>query len=401
MTKWEEHELSEISEVRAGSPAPQGDEYFDPDGIPFVRVQDVGRYGRTTCLKKTKDRINQHAIDTLHPVFAKAGTILFPKSGAAINTNSRAILGVDAYVVSHLAMITAKDDIVLPEWLYYWFCSFDLASLSRTTSLPSVRLSDIKQLKIPFPEISEQHRIVARINDCMERVEEIELLHNSSKQDAVNLPKAFRYDLWQACIEQEKLIPFSEVVESTKNGLYKPAKYHGDGIVLLRMFNINGASFDTTKIVRMQVTEKESKDYNICNGDIIVSRVNSRELVGKSCVVEGMNESAVFEAMLIRLRINENKADRNFLMWLANSPQFLHDLRGRAKHAIGQSSINQKDLLSSKIPLPPLKEQKKLVEKNENLVPYASSLLDEYLEKEKISRGLRESILHKAFAGEL
>jgi type I restriction enzyme S subunit len=235
----------------------------------------------------------------------------------------------------------------------------------------------------------------------MERVEEVEGLNLSIRKDATQLPMAFRYDLWETCSKQYSPQELGAVVSSTKNGLYKPAKYHGSGSILLRMFNINGAGFDNTKIVRMQVTSKEAEDYYICNGDIIVSRVNSRELVGKSCLVQGLNEAAVHEAMLIRLRVDERVVDQRFLVWLINSPQFLHDLRNRAKHAIGQSSINQKDLLTSKIPLPYLAHQKDLVSQNESFAPLAIAIQNEVAEQEKASLNLRESILRKAFAGEL
>lgn len=401
MTKWKLTELAEIAEVRAGSPAPQGAEYFDPNGFPFVRVQDVGRYRRTTCLTNTKDHINKHAIETLRPVHAKAGTIVFPKSGAAINTNSRAILGTDAYVVSHLAMITAKEGITLSEWLYFWFCSFDLASLSRTTSLPSVRLSDIKELKIPLPPLAEQRHIVDRIKEGMGRVEEIEKLQYSITSECSIMPTTSKYDLWNECSSQFDPVPLNEAVLSAKNGLYKPKKFHGSGTVLLRMFNIKDGELILDRIERLQTAEKETVDFEVKNGNIIVSRVNSRELVGKSAFVQGLDEPAVNEAMIIRLKINEKKADGRFLAWLMNSPQFLHALRGRAKHAIGQSSINQSDLLTSKIPLPGIVEQQAIVEAKSQLLPIAFHLQTEVAEQGKLVSGLRDSILRKAFEGAL
>jgi len=88
-------------------------------------------------------------------------------------------------------------------------------------------------------------------------------------------------------------------------------------------------------------------------------------------------------------------------VWLMNSPQFLHNLRRRAKHAIGQSSINQDDLLSSELPLPSRSEQTALVKENITLEPFATELVNEYAEKVNILARLRESILRQAFAGEL
>jgi type I restriction enzyme S subunit len=105
--------------------------------------------------------------------------------------------------------------------------------------------------------------------------------------------------------------------------------------------------------------------------------------------------------MIIRLRLNPEKADSRFLSWLVNSPQFLHELRGRAKHAIGQSSINQTDLLSSMIPLPDLERQQEIVASAVRFLPIVRHLQAEFDPQGKVISHLRDAILRKAFAGEL
>jgi type I restriction enzyme S subunit len=239
------------------------------------------------------------------------------------------------------------------------------------------------------------------LDEMASRVEELESLTRRVQQEACHLPQAFRFDLWQDCQDRYPPVDLASVVNSTKNGLYKPREHHGSGALLLRMFNINGAEFDATRLERLKVTEKEASEYSINDNDIIVSRVNSRELVGKSTVVSGLQEVAVFEAMLVRLRICTFVARQDVLAWLMNSPQFLHNLRMRAKHAIGQSSINQQDLLSSRLPLPPLIEQEKIAEKFAGLGSSAAGLQAESTSRSRITDGLREAILRKAFAGEL
>lgn len=105
--------------------------------------------------------------------------------------------------------------------------------------------------------------------------------------------------------------------------------------------------------------------------------------------------------MLIRLRLDAQKAQPNFLAWLMNSPQFLHDLRSRAKHAIGQSSINQQDLVSSQLPMPPIAVQEDIAASFAALGELGSTLHVECGLRSQAARGLRPAILAKAFAGEL
>src|SRR5437016_2040043 len=103
MTRWSTKPLGEVAQVTAGDPAPQRSEDFSDDGVPFVRMQDVGRFGQTTRLTDTRERRSGSASSKLKRF--PAGSILVPKSGASIRLNHRAILGVEAHVVSHLAVI--------------------------------------------------------------------------------------------------------------------------------------------------------------------------------------------------------------------------------------------------------------------------------------------------------
>jgi type I restriction enzyme S subunit len=308
-------------------------------------------------------------------------------------------------VDSHVTIIRPAKDLD-SWWLKFWIESpkgqeFVQGSKTGATKQTELSASRLKAAAIPLPPVDEQRRIVARVNECMERVDEIERLELGIRSEVDCLPASVRHALWEELDATQDRVPPERLVVSTKNGLYKPRQYHGSGVLLLRMFNILDATFDVSRQERLQVTLAELADYTVKNGDLLVSRVNSRELVGKSCLIEGLNEPAVFEAMIIRLRPKLSLIDPRLLAWLMNSPQFLHELRGRGKHAIGQSSINQQDLLKSPIPLPSLGRQQEIVAKTENLFPVARSLSSEISNRQDPINGLRRAILRKAFAGAL
>jgi type I restriction enzyme S subunit len=157
--EWEVVRLEDVARVFSGSSAPQGREYFENGIFPFVRVQDLARYGQTRCLTKVTDKVNERAVQEHHMVLARKGTILFPKSGAALEKNHRAILGVDAYIVSHLAAVEANPEKVDNEFLFWWLCRIDMASLNPNPGYPSIRLEEIKNLTIPLPPLEEQKQI--------------------------------------------------------------------------------------------------------------------------------------------------------------------------------------------------------------------------------------------------
>src|SRR5258706_9919694 len=129
---WQKVPLGEVARVQAGDPAPQGAGDFTTDGTPFVRMQDVGRYGKTTALMDTKDHVAPHVSARLS--LFPAGCVLVPKSGASIRLNHRAILGMDAHVVGHLAVIQAGSRLN-NHFLYYWLCSVDLTRVAHDADM--------------------------------------------------------------------------------------------------------------------------------------------------------------------------------------------------------------------------------------------------------------------------
>jgi type I restriction enzyme S subunit len=171
---WEVKKLEDVAEVKAGGPAPQGREYFE-DGIhPFVRVQDLGACGKTRDLRQTRDKINELAIRKLKPVLATRGSILLPKSGMSSLLNHRAILGIDAYVVSHLAIIEPRQHTMLPEFLFEFLCMLDASSIAQRTTLPSISLASLKRVMLPCPPLSLQQRFAQLVSHFEEKRRQME-----------------------------------------------------------------------------------------------------------------------------------------------------------------------------------------------------------------------------------
>ncbi|MBU5637504.1 restriction endonuclease subunit S [Geomonas sp. Red69] len=399
-SNWTVVKLADIAMIQGGgTPSRTEPAYFGGE-LPWVTPTDLEPIGNITLLDAVAETITIRGLQNSSAKVIPAGSVLF-SSRASIG--KIAVTDRDCATNQGFINLTPKADRVCPWFLAYLLAHHrtDLIQLAGKTTFLEIPRGKFKDFEIAIPPVSEQYRIVSRIKECLEKVEEIEGLAKILRHESNHLPQAFRFDLWEECVTSYPMIKLGSIVTSAKNGLYKPREYHGSGTLLLRMFNINGADFDDARLERLQVTSKEAEDYSILNGDIIISRVNSRELVGKSAVVAGLMESAVFEAMLIRLRINAKLVRQDVLAWLMNSPQFLHDLRMRAKHAIGQSSINQQDLLESLLPLPPLTEQEKTAEKFSGLGGGAAMLKEECATQSQATEGLREAILRKAFAGEL
>ena len=163
------------------------------------------------------------------------------------------------------------------------------------------------------------------------------------------LPKGWRW------------VTLGEVAESMKNGIYKPASsYADDGLACLRMYNIGDGKIVWRDIKRMRLSEAEIREYELLPGDLLVNRVNSRELVGKSVAIPTGLERCVFESKNIRVRIRRDLVSPEFVSYRllsAGSRYFTQN----AQQVVGMASISQPQVARFPLPLPPLPEQRRIV----------------------------------------
>lgn len=152
-----------------------------------------------------------------------------------------------------------------------------------------------------------------------------------------------------------------DVVVSMKNGLYKPAtEYADDGTPCLRMYNIDAGAIVWRDIKRMRVSAAELEEYGLQEGDLLVNRVNSRELVGKAAYIPSSIEPSVFESKNIRVRLDRSKALPKFVNYQLLAGGRRH-FSGNAQQVVGMASINQKQLAGFPIVLTDLEEQRRIV----------------------------------------
>ena len=188
---WQWVTLGEVADIFSGSSAPQGKDYFSTSGFPFVRVSDLSECGDDGFIRKTRDRLSDLAISDCSLVKAPKGAVVLPKSGAAIATNRRALLGMDAYIVGHLLALVAIPDTSLKEWIYFVLRQIDMMDHSDNTGYPSLKKSVVEKIQIPLPPLSEQRRIVGVLNGKMAAVERARTAALERVEAVQALPAAF------------------------------------------------------------------------------------------------------------------------------------------------------------------------------------------------------------------
>jgi type I restriction enzyme S subunit len=198
-----------------------------------------------------------------------------------------------------------------------------------------------------------------------------------------------------------KEVPLGEIATSMQNGIYRPATaYADDGVPCLRMYNISDGRIVWRDVKRMRLTPGEVAQYLLQPGDILVNRVNSRELVGKAAVITSSMEPAVYESKNIRLRVDPGRADSryvNFRLLQAGSRYFNHN----AQQTVGMASINQTQLAAFPIPLPPLSEQHSIVAEIEKHFTRLDSAIESLKQAQTKLKAYRATVLNAAILGQL
>jgi type I restriction enzyme, S subunit len=199
---------------------------------------------------------------------------------------------------------------------------------------------------------------------------------------------------WHACT-------VGEITESLKNGIYKAKEFYAEnGTPCLRMYNIDDGRLVWQDLKRMTLSHEEEREYGLVSGDVVVNRVNSRELVGKACVIpEGLGR-AVFESKNIRLRVWKGVCDPTYLNYclLLEGRRYFS---ANAQQTVGMASVNQEQLTAFPFPLAPLPEQHRIVEKIEELFSDLDAGVAS-LERAKANlKRYRASVLKSAVEGRL
>jgi type I restriction enzyme S subunit len=383
--------LSQIAVVSAGDPAPQTKDDFAPDGEPFVRMQDVGRYGHTDNLTETADRISAPAALNLKR-FPK-GSILVPKSGASIRLNHRAILGVDAFVVSHLAVIIPKA-VINGRFLYYWLCSVDLSKVAHETDFPSLRLMDLQRVEVPCPPLSEQERIVGLLDEA----DQLRRLRAEAVRRTADLVPALYYEMFGDPATNPKGWPISragDLMICCDYGSSERANDESKGTPIIRMNNVTSdGNLDITDLKYVQTDHLDK--YRLQAGDVLFNRTNSRELVGKTGLWDGRFE-AVPASYFIRVRFDSQKEHPQHFTTFMNLPLMKRRLFEMARSAIGQANINMKELQSIEIPVPPITLQIAFAARVAEIRAFEAA---QTASRRRLD-DLFQSSLHRAFHGEL
>ncbi|MFD7612868.1 hypothetical protein [Streptomyces sp. NPDC059828] len=239
-----------------------------------------------------------------------------------------------------------------------WRAQGVFASIAEKTSISHLGGNRFGALLFPVRSLDEQQRIV-------EMIDVLSMQERAVEKSLAKLEQ-LKIGMAAAQLASIELGRFEDVIErGPQNGIYKSASSYGmEGTPIVRIESFRGGPSDFTRnLLRVAANEVEVDRYGLAIGDIVINRVNTPELVGKSTAVRELVEPTVFESNMMRCKIRADRAVPAFVeMWLGDMLSKKH-FRVRAKSAISQASINGEDVRDCPFPRLAVTEQLAILER--------------------------------------
>jgi len=280
-------------------------------------------------------------------------------------------------------------------WFYYLLRELELTKLNKSAAVPGLNRNDAYEIEISFPPLPEQKRIAA----ILEKADRLRRLRRYARKLSDSFLQSVFLEMFGDPVRNPKgwkTVRIGDVVSVSQYGTSQRSNNEMIGYPIIGMGNITeNGRLDLRSIAYVDLSLGEFHKLRLEKGDVIFNRTNSTELVGKTALWN-LNMDAVIASYLVKLRLKEDIMPIYFV-GLVNTPSYKQLFQLRCRKAVGQSNISPTLLKEFNIPLPPLSEQKKYES--------VAVLFDDYnkyiREAERQSEKLFQSLLHRAFRGEL
>lgn len=188
-------------------------------------------------------------------------------------------------------------------------------------------------------------------------------------------------------------VRLGEICERIHYGYTASAIHNSNGVRLLRITDIQNDKINWNKVPSCQISDSECNKYLINENDILIARTGGT--IGKSYLVKNINVKAVFASYLIRA-IPLKKINQDYIKIFLGSILYWDQLFQNSM-GTGQPNVNGVALSNLKFSLPPLSEQKRIVEKVDKLMTYCDELEKQVKENQGNSEKLMGAVLRESF----
>ncbi|GKY35913.1 hypothetical protein THJ069_04980 [Campylobacter jejuni] len=391
---WEVKKLEEIANIKGGKRLPKGKNLLDNNTkFAYIRVADFQDNG-TINLQNIKF-INENTYNVLknykiyddNLYISIAGTI--GKSGIIPKELNGAILTENAVKLEYI------QNNISNKFMYFFTLSnifkTQIQTSTKIVAQPKLAITRLKQIQIPLPPLKEQERIVGILDESFAKIDEsIKIL----EQDLLNLD-----ELMQSALQKA----FNPLKDNAKENYKLPQSWEWKSLEEISE-NISAGGDKPKNCTESKTAKNQIPVYaNGVNNNGLVGYTDKATIIKPSLTISArgtigfvcIRKEPYFPIVrLISLIPCENILCLHYLYFCLNF--FIAKGEGSS---IPQLTIPK--FKSLQIPLPPLKEQKQIAEHLDFVFEKAKALKELYTKELKDYEELKQSLLNKAFKGEL
>lgn len=278
------------------------------------------------------------------------------------------------------------------KYLQYYLVSAKKESIISGTAQPQITCQNMREFEVPICNLSEQNRIVARIEELFSELDSgVETLKTVKQQLEVYRQAVLK----QAFSQATNMVTFGSIMNSRLGKMLDKDKNLGIPRKYLRNINVRWFSFDLSDLLEMRIEESETDKYTISKNDLVICEGGEP---GR-CAVWDEEDSVFYQKALHRVRFNDDSNPKFYMyyLWFAaqtgNLSPFFTGMG--IKHLTGQSLV--------KVPVPSTSRavQDEIVSEIESHLSVCDSIektVDTALQQ---AEAMRQSILKQAFEGRL
>lgn len=312
-------------------------------------------------------------------------------------------------------LVILRQSSMNPQYTF-WFISQErfirggVATYSGTVGQQRISMDYVRTYPIPVPPLSEQQRIVDRIESLFAKLDEAkqkaqDALDSFETRKAAILHKAFTGELtaqWRkehdVELESWENVSVSEICHSLKYGTAKKSSSEGT-VVVIRMGNLQDGEISWDDLAYSN-DEEDIEKYKLVPGDVLFNRTNSPALVGKTSIYRG-EYPAIYAGYLIKLDYDRSRVIGDYLNYSLNTVSAKEYCNSVKTDGVNQSNINAKKIGAYIFAMPQIDEQAEIVRLLNDLLikeQQAKEAAEGVMEQIDL---IKKSILARAFRGEL
>lgn len=388
---WTYKKLGEVCEVLNGF-AFKSNQYVH-DGIRVIRITNVQK-----GYVEDKDP-KYYPLETqseLKRYLLKENDLLISLTG---NVGRVGILNdklLPAYLNQRVGCLRIKKNELLIPFLFYFLNSnkFENDCIESSTGAAQKNMSTVwlSKYMIPTPSLSEQQRIVSRLDSAFAHIDELKANAEKQLSEARTLfQKALTKAMEPKEGWEEKTLKEVSTIAGDY-GLSVPSKPF-DGVRYLRITDITDWGDLNDDIVSANV-DSDNKQEELEEGDILFARTGAT--VGKTLVYKKEFGECLFAGYLIRYRLNKDIILPRYMYYVTHSKEY-YDWVFVNQEAAAQPNISAKKYNLLPVKYPPLSEQQRIVSRMDSLSAHVRELEEVTQKTNSECDVLKQALLRKVF----